>query len=204
MGDFVRAVGGWWVGAALLLVGIAGAVVFDWGGLFSGFLTAGGMLIVVVGAYRAYDHIAQGRAEPRSPPEADAGFTIEAGVPYLGIPSGVNSPIIPDVGVVNSSDTPLELKFTLLAADGSGPLERVITSARTVSAGTAILPNPMHLDPRSSRNGRLIWVHGGGDVTQYVAAGVMLRVFEAPSGVLVDIPLPTAATGYEYPTPERS
>ncbi len=198
MGDFVRAVGGWWSGAVLLLVGTAGAVWFDWGGLFSGFFTAGGMLIVVVGAYRAYDRIAQGRDEPGSPPEADhVGFTIKAVVPYPGIPSGVNSLIIPDVGVVNWSDTPIELRLTLLAADGSGPLERVITSARTVSAGTAILPNPMHLDPRSSRNGRLIWVHGGGDVTQYVAAGVMLRVLEAPSRVVVDIALSTA--GFEYP-----
>ncbi len=203
MGDFVRAVGGWWVGALLLLVGIAGAVVFDWGGLFSEFLTAGGMLIVVVGAYRAYDRIAQGRDEPRSRPEPDhAGFTINAGVPYPGIPSGVNSLIIPDVGVVNWSNTPIELRLTLLAADGSGPLESVITSARTVSAGTAILPNPMHLDPRSSRNGRLIWVHGGGDVTQYVAAGVVLHILEEPSGVVVDIALSNA--GFEYPTPERS
>ncbi len=52
MGDFVRAVGGWWVGALLLLVGIAGAVVFDWGGLFSGLFTDGGTLIVLVGIYR--------------------------------------------------------------------------------------------------------------------------------------------------------
>ncbi len=150
MGDFVRAVGGWWVGAVLLLVGIAGPVVFDWGGLFSVFVIAVGMLIVVVGAYRAYDRIEQGRDEPGSRPEPDhVGFTIKAGVPYLGIPSGVNSLIIPDVGVVNWSDTPIELRFTLLATDGSGPLESVIISARTVSAGTAILPNPMHLDPRS-------------------------------------------------------
>ena len=178
-------------------------MVFDWGGLFSGFFTAAGMLIVLVGAYRAYDRVAQEPDEPRSQPEPDiAGFTINAAVPYAGIPSGVNSLIVPDVGVVNWSDTPIELRFTLLAADGSGPLESVITSSRTVSAGTAILPNPMHLDPRSSRNGRLIWVHGGGDVTQYVAAGVVLRVFEEQSGLRVDIPLPSA--GFEYPTPKRS
>ena len=202
MGDFVRAVGGWWVGAVLLLLGIAGTVWVNWGGLSAGLFTAVGMLIGLVGAYRAYDRTAQGRDEPRSQPEPGAGFTIKAGVPYPGIPSGVNSLIVPDVGVVNWSDTPIELRFTLLAADGSGPLESVITSSRTVAAGTVTLPNPMHLDPRSSRNGRLIWVYGGGDVTQYVAAGVVLRVFEEQSGLRVDILLSTA--GFEYPTPKRS
>ncbi len=190
------------VGAVLLLLGIAGAVLFDWGGVSAGLFTAAGMLIVLVGAYRAHDRIAQEPDEPQVRPEPGAGFTIKAGVPYAGIPSGVNSLIVPDVGVVNWSDTPIELRFTLLAADGSGPLESVITSSRTVSAGTVTLPNPMHLDPRSGRNGRLIWVHGGGDVTQYVAAGVVLRVFEEQSGLRVDIPLSTA--GFEYPTPKRS
>ncbi len=201
MGDFVSADGRWWFGAVLLLVGIAGMVWFNWGGLSAGLFTAVGMLIVLVGAYRAYDRLGQEPDEPRSRSEPDrAGFTIKAAAPYAGIPSGVNSLIIPDVGVVNWSDTPIELRFTLLAADGSGPLESVITSSRTVAAGTVTLPNPMHLDPRSSRNGRLIWVHGGGDVTQYVAAGVMLRVLEEQSGLRVDIPLSTA--GFEYPTPK--
>ncbi len=116
-------------------------------------------------------------------------------------PSGVNSLIVPDVGIVNWSDTPIELRFTLLAADGSGPLESVISSSRTVSAGLA-LSNPMHLGPRSSRNGRLIWVHGGGDAAQYVAVGSVLRVLEESSGVLVDIGLSNA--GFEYPPPTQS
>ena len=202
MGDFVSADGRWWFGAVLLLLGIAGMVWITWGGFSAGLFTAVGMLIVLVGAYRAYDRIGQGRNDPRSQPESGAGFTIKAAVPYAGIPSGVNSLIIPDVGVVNWSDTPIELRFTLLAADGSGPLESVITSSRTVSAGTVTLPNPMHLDPRSSRNGRLIWVHGGGDVTQYVGVGVVLDVLEEKSGLRVDIPLSTA--GFEYPMLKRS
>ena len=202
MGDFVRTVGGWWLGA-VLLVGIAGAVLFSWTGLSAGFFTAVGMLIVLVAAYWASNRIAHEQHEPWSQSETDhARFTIKAAVPYAGIPSGVNSLIIPDVGVVNWSDTAIELRFTVLAADGSGPLESVIASSRTVSAGTATLPNPMHLDPRSSRTGRLIWVHGGGDVTRYVAAGVALRVFEEKSGLRVDIPLPTA--GFQSPTLTRS
>jgi hypothetical protein len=202
VGDFVRADGRWRFGAALLLLSIAGIVWVNWGGLSAGSFTAVGMLAVLVGAYRAHGRIAQGRDEPRSRPEPDNGrFTIKAAAPYAGIPSGVNSLIIPDVGVVNWSHTPIELRFTLLAADGSGPLESVITSSRTVAAGTVTLPNPMHLDPRSSRNGRLIWVHGGGDVTPYVAAGVVLNVLEERSGLRVDIPLSTA--GFAHPTPKR-
>jgi hypothetical protein len=122
---------------------------------------------------------------------------IKAGVPYAGIPSAVNSLIIPDVHVLNRSDGSLELTFTLLAADGSGPFESATTSARTVSAGTEVLPNPMHLDPHSSRKGRLAWLHGGGDPTKYVIAGVVLNVLDERSGLLVDIPLPTA--GFNYP-----
>jgi len=56
----------------------------------------------------------------------------------------------------------------------------------------------MYLDPCFSRTGRLIWVHGGGDTTPYVAAGVTLRVIEEQSGLRVDIPLPTA--GFQSPT----
>lgn len=122
---------------------------------------------------------------------------IKAGVPYAGIPSAVNSLIIPDVHVLNRSDGSLELTFTLLATDGSGPFESATTSARTVSAGTEVLPNPMHLDPHSSRKGRLGWLHGGGDPTKYIIAGVVLNVLDERSGLLVDIPLPTA--GFNYP-----
>ncbi len=103
--------------------------------------------------------------------------------------------------MVNWSETPIDLRFTLLAADGSGPLESVISSSRTVSAGLA-LSNPMHLGPRSSGNGRLIWVHRGGDATQYLVAGAVLRVLEESSGVLVDIGLSNA--GFEYPPPTQS
>jgi hypothetical protein len=59
----------------------------------------------------------------------------------------------------------------------------------------------MHLDPGSSRNGRLIWVHGGGDTTPYVAAGVVLNVLEEKSGLRIDIPLSNG--GFEYPAPKR-
>ena len=201
MGDFLRAVGTWWLGALLLLLlllGIAGAVVLKWGAV----LAAVGMVIVLVGAYRAYHRIAQERDQPRSRPEPDhAGFTVNAGAPYAAIPSGLNSLIIPDVAVVNWSDTPIDLRFTLLAADGSGPIESVFASSRAVSAGLA-LSNPMHLGPRSGRNGRLIWVHGGGDATQYVAVGAVLRVLEESTEVLIDIGLSNA--GFEYPTPTQS
>ena len=71
-----------------------------------------------------------------------ARFTIKAAVPYAGIPSAVNSLIIPDVYVLNRSDASLELTFTLLAADGSGPFESATTSARTVSAGDRSLAQP--------------------------------------------------------------
>jgi len=205
VGDFLRVVGSWGLGALLLLlllVGIAGAVVLQWGAVSAPLLAAVGMVIVLVGASRAYHRIAAERDQPRSRPDPDhAGFTVNAGAPYAGIPSGVNSLIIPDVAVVNWSETPIDLRFTLLAADGSGPLESVISSSRTVSAGLA-LPNPMHLGPRSSRNGRLIWVHGGGDAAQYVAVGSVLRVLEESSGVLVDIGLSNA--GFKYPAPTRS
>ena len=199
MGHFVRAVGGWWVGAALLLVGIAGAA-FDWGGLSAGFLTAGGMLIVLAGAYRAYAHVSLERDELRA--RFDTRFMIKAAVPYAVTPPGVNRLIIPDVNVLNRSAAPIELKFTLLAADGSGPFEKATTSSRTLSTGT-FLPNPMHLDPHSSRNGRLGWLHGGIDPIQYAIAGVVLRVLDEQAGVRVDIPLPTAATGYEYTAPKE-
>ncbi len=202
VGDFRRAVGTWWLGALLLLllllVGIAGAVVLKWGAV----LAAVGMVIVLVGAYRAYHRIAQERDQPRSRPEPDhAGFTVNAGAPYAAIPSGLNSLIIPDVAVVNWSDTPIDLRFTLLAADGSGPIESVFASSRAVSVGLA-LSNPMHLGPRSSRNGRLIWVHGGGDATQYVTVGAVLRVLEESTEVFIDIGLSNA--GFEYPTPTQS
>ncbi len=203
MEDLLRAVGGWWFGAVLLLLGIVWAAVLGWGALLAALLTAAGMVIVLVGAYRAYHRIGQERAEPQSPPQPDeARFTIKAATPYTGIPSGVNSLIIPDVAVVNWSDTPIELSFTLLAADGTGPLDSVFTSSQPVAAGSQVLPNPMRLDPGSSRSGRLIWVHGGGDMTQYVTAGAVLRVLEEPSGEVVDIQLPTA--GFDHPAPTRS
>jgi hypothetical protein len=58
----------------------------------------------------------------------------------------------------------------------------------------------MHLDPHSSRKGRLVWLHGGGEAAQYVIAGVVLDVRHEQSGLLVDIPLLTA--GFEYPERE--
>jgi hypothetical protein len=186
----------------LLVVGIAWIVVLAPGALPAGELTVVGMIIVLVGAYRAYRRVAPERDDPQTPPEPEAvRFTIKTGRPYAGIPSGLNSLIIPDVGVVNWSDTAIELSFTLLAADGSGTLESVITSSRTVSTGLA-LRNPMQLDPHSSDNGRLIWVHGGGDPTQYLAAGAALRVVEEQTGVLLDIPLST--DGFDYPAQKRS
>ena len=201
MGNFVRAVGGWWVGAVLLVVGIAWIVVLESGALPAGVLTVVAILIILVGAFRAYRRVVPEQEDPQTRPEPDdVRFTIKTGRPYAGIPSALNSLIIPDVGVVNWSDTAIELTFTLLAADGSGTLEEVITSSRTVSTGLA-LSNPMQLGPHSSDNGRLIWVHGGGNPTQYLAAGAALRVAEEQTRVSLDIPLSTA--GFEYPTQSR-
>jgi hypothetical protein len=202
MGDFVGAVGGWWSGAVLLLPGIAAVASINRGGLTAGFLGAVGMLLVLVGAYRAYHRIAQERDELQARLEPDgARFTINAAVPYAAIPPAYNSLTIPDVSVINWSDAPLKLRFTLLAADGSGPLANATTTPRTASAGT-VLANPMHLDPYSSRNGRLGWRHGDMDPTQYVIAGVVLRVLDEYSEVCVDIALPTASSGYQYPEPQ--
>lgn len=109
----------------------------------------------------------------------------------------VNSLTIPHVYVVNRSDAPLDLTFTLLAADGSGPFESTTTSARTVSAGTEVLPNPMHVDPHSSRKLQLAWRHGGGDPAQHVIAGVVLDVRHGGRGYSLTSVSPTA--GFEYP-----
>jgi hypothetical protein len=202
MGDFVGAVGGWWFGAVFLLLGIATAAFVNRGELSAGFLIAVGMLIVLVGAYRACDRISQERDELRARLGPDgARFTINAAVPYAGIPPARNSLTIPDVSVINWSDAPLQLRFTLLAADGSGPFTNATATPRTASAGT-VLANPIHLDPHSSRNGRLGWRHGDMDPTQYVIAGVVLRVLDEHSEVCVDIALPTASSGYQYPLPQ--
>ena len=51
VGDFVRAVGGWWVEAVLLVLGIAWIVVLEPGSLPAGVVvTVVGMIIVLVGA----------------------------------------------------------------------------------------------------------------------------------------------------------
>jgi hypothetical protein len=185
----------------LLVVGIAWIVVLESGALPGGVLAVVAILIILVAAYRAYRRVAPEHDDPQTRPEPDdVWFTIKTGRPYAGIPSALNSLIIPDVGVVNWSDTAIELTFTLVAADGSGTLEDVITSSRTVSTGLA-LSNPMQLDPHSSDNGRLIWVHGGGDPTQYLAAGAALRVTEEHTRVSLDIPLST--DGFAYPTQSR-
>ena len=107
MGDFVRAVGGWWVGAVLLVVGIAWIVVLEPGSLPAGVVvTVVGMIIVLVGAYRAYRRVALERNDPQSRPEPDAvRFTIKTGRPYAGIPSGLNSLIIP-TSVSSTGRTP--------------------------------------------------------------------------------------------------
>jgi hypothetical protein len=187
----------------LLVLAVAWMAVLAPGALPAAVIAVIGLVIVLVGAYRAYGRIAEEKDERRPRREPDeARFTIKAATPYTGIPSGVNSLIIPDVAVVNWSDTPIELSFTLLAADGSGPIDSMITSSQPVAAGSQVLPNPMRLDPRSSRNGRLIWIHGGGDMTQYATAGAALRVLEEPSGEVVDIQLPTA--GFDHPAPTRS
>jgi hypothetical protein len=159
---------------------------------------AGLNFVRVCGDYRP---VAPEQDDPQTRPEPDdVRFTIKTGRPYAGVPSALNRLIIPDVAVVNWSDTAIKLTFTLLAADGSGTLEDVITSSRTVSTGLA-LSNPMQLAPHSSDNGRLIWVHGGGDPTQHLAAGAALRVAEEQTRVSIDIPLST--NGYEYPTQSR-
>jgi hypothetical protein len=182
-----------------LLLGIAGAVVPNRRGLFVGALAAVGMLMVLVGSYRSYHRISQERDELRARLEPVAPrFTIKAGVPYAGIPAAVNSLIIPDVHVVNWSNAPIDLRFTLLAADGSGSLGSDTRWSRASFGGT-ILPNPMHVDPHSSRGGRLAWIHHGGDLTQYLIAGVVLHVLDELSGLRIHIPLPTTSRGFDYP-----
>jgi len=198
-GDFVRAVGGWWLGAVFLVVGIAGAVLLDWGGYFAAALTAVGMLLFLTGAYRTYHRVSQQRDElsGRLGPH-ETRLTIKAAVPYAEMPFVINRLIVPDVHVVNWSDQPIQLKFTLLAADGSGTLESNTAWFRARTAGT-VLSNPMRLSPRSTRSGHLAWQHGGGELTQYVIAGVVLRVLDELSDLQADIPLPTQTKGYDCP-----
>lgn len=199
VGDFVRAVGGWWLGAVFLVVGAAGAVLLNWGGYLAAGLTAVGMLLFLAGAYRAYHRVSQQRDElwARLDPD-ETRFTIKAAVPYADMPFVINRLIVPDVHVVNWSETPIQLRFTLLAADGSGILESDMAWSGASTAGT-VLPNPMRLDCHSTRSGRLAWLHGGGEVTQYVIAGVVLRVRDELSELRADIPLPTPTSGYDCP-----
>ena len=198
-GDFIRAVGGWWLGTVFLVPGIAGAVLLDWGGYFAAALTAVGMLLFLTGAYRTYHRVSQQRDElwARLDPD-ETRFTIKAAVPYAEMPFVINRLILPDVHVVNWSDEPIQLKFTLVAADGSGILGSNTAWFRARTART-VLSNRMRLSPRSTRSGRLAWLHRGEDATQYVIAGVVLRVLDELSDLQADIPLPTQTKGYDCP-----
>jgi hypothetical protein len=202
LADFLRAVGLWWLGGVFLLLDIAGAASFDeWRGLPVWLLAGVGVLLLLVGAYRAYAEVATDRDFFRGELESPRPrFTIRAGTPHGATFQGRPIIRIKDVYLLNRSATPMQIRFTLVAARGSATLDMTLLTAsgQRVAAPPNYFANPTHLDAHSNRTADLAWTTPG-DATPFVIEGTVLRVLDEQSHSRVEIPLPTPHDGFVYP-----
>jgi hypothetical protein len=198
--SFIRAVGWWWLGAVLVLADAAAFVGLEWRG-FPIWAVAGiGFLVVITGAFLAYRDVALERDELLAESTTDGPrFKVEAGMPYYARFGGKQQTlVVPEMYLVNRSDRPIELRFSLQPPDAISELFDS-RSGLFAPRGSDFFVNPLHLPAHSSDRGRLGWEAGSADLTEVVVDGVSLLVVEEHSGETVAISLPTQVGGFAYP-----